>query len=211
MILPIQTDKPRFPPKRPLPPDAGELCSIDSGFLAGEGDIELDLGCARGHFLIAAAAAEPGVRFLGIDFQLSRIRETRRKISRLGLGNAAAVRGEILETIIRYVPHGSVRRIHLLFPDPWPKRRHAPRRVLQGPALDIFRALLRPGGELRFLTDDEPYFRQALMLLESSTHWTLQSGDPHGEWPPTEFQARFQRMGLPVHGFVAQIADRHSP
>jgi tRNA (guanine-N7-)-methyltransferase len=187
------------------------LCSLNAAFIEQAGDLELDLGCARGHFLVAVAAANPGTRFLGVDFQLSRIRETRRKISRLGLGNAAAVRGEILETIARYLPAASVRRIHLLFPDPWPKRRHATRRILQRPALAIFARLLQPGGQLRFLTDDEPYFQQARDLVESSPNWRILAGDPVADWPPTEFQARFRRMGLPVHGFLAHPCANAAP
>lgn len=200
----MMVEKPYFPPKRPLPPDAAELCTIPPDFLAANPQpLELDLGCARGHFLLAVAAANPGTRFLGVDFQLSRVRETRRKISRQSLTNAAAVRGEILEILRREIPPSSVRRMHILFPDPWPKRRHASRRLLQPEALATFAAALEPRGVLRFVTDDRPYFEQALHLMESAPAWQITDEDALTGWPQTEFQARFARLGLPAHGFIA--------
>jgi len=152
---------------------------------------------------VSAARQNPGIRFLGVDFQISRVRETRRKLQRLSLDNARAVRGEILETIVRLLPAGSVRRIHLLFSDPWPKRRHANRRLLQPPALDIFFHLLKADGELRFLTDDETYFRQGEAIIHATPGWKILAADPFAGWPETEFQARFRRLGKPVRGLCA--------
>jgi tRNA (guanine-N7-)-methyltransferase len=170
---------------------------------ACQGHWELDLGSARGHFLTAAASAWPDRCFLGLEWQAHRVRFTRRKLRHLGLDNARAVRGEILTLLQEKIPPASVARVHVLFPDPWPKRRHARRRLLQPATLAALARVVRTGGEFRFLTDAAPYHEQAVSLLQTSPHWEITNRDPIAGWPASEFQTRFTKMGLPVFGFLA--------
>jgi tRNA (guanine-N7-)-methyltransferase len=171
---------------------------------ASVGPWELDLGSARGHFLVAAAAAWPERFFLGLEWQAHRVRFTRRKLHRQGLANARVVRGEILTLLREKIPAAAVARVHVLFPDPWPKRRHARRRLLQPEGLAAIAHVTKPGGEFRFLTDAEPYHQQALALLQSMPQWKVSTTDPRAGWPASEFQARFEKMGQPVYGWVAE-------
>ena len=172
-----------------------------------EAPIEADLGCARGHFLVAAARQWPERRFLGVEWQLRRVRETLRKLQHHGACNTQVLRGEILETLAHHVPDAALQRVHVLFPDPWPKRRHAPRRLLQPAAWVEFSRILCPGGEVRFLTDDAPYFQQVARTLATLDNWqilTADSAEAQEGWPLTEFQARFQRLQLPIYGLLAR-------
>jgi tRNA (guanine-N7-)-methyltransferase len=161
---------------------------------------ELDLGCARGKFLVEAAALWPEIQFLGVDRQTERVLRTRRKIRRLSLRNAWAVQGDILDFLREKVPAQRISRIHVLFPDPWPKRRHAPRRIFQpGFLLEVERVLLS-GGALRFLTDHAPYHEEVKKWLPERPGWKKAAAPPPEKerWPQTEFQARFQSRKQPV-------------
>lgn len=164
------------------------------------GPHELDLGCARGKFLVAVAEQFPETRFLGIERQSDRVLRARRKIARLGLRNAWAIQGEILTCLREQVPAASVQRVHLLFPDPWPKRRHAARRIFQPEFLRAIERLLQTGGILRFVTDQLEYHRSVAAWWTQEPGWTLQAGEVEpNPWPPTEFQSRFLAAGLPVY------------
>lgn len=172
--------------------------------------VEADLGCARGDFLVAAARQFPDRLFLGIERQVPRARLTARRVSEAGLGNVAVLCGEILEVLERCVPEGALERVHVLFPDPWPKRRHARRRLLQSRGWNVFYRVLREGGQVRFLTDDAAYFDQALRLAQMLPGWRVVAdvgAEVSAGWPVSEFQARFLAKGLPIYGLIAEKTD----
>jgi tRNA (guanine-N7-)-methyltransferase len=177
-----------------------ELADIPADWWNSASACELDLGCARGKFLVEAAAIWPERQFLGVDRQTDRVLRTRRKIRRLGLANAWAVQGEILDFLREHVPAQRISRVHVLFPDPWPKRRHASRRIFQpGFLLEVERVLL-PGGALRFLTDHAPYHEDVKKWLPERSGWKIApTALPQDQpWPETEFQARFQSRNQSV-------------
>src|SRR5436190_589287 len=91
--------------------------------------LEVDLGCGDGSFLTAAAAANSKSNFLGVERLVGRVRSACRKIAANGLTNARILRCEISYAVCHLLPPGSVAGFHLMFPDPWPKRRHAARRL----------------------------------------------------------------------------------
>jgi len=164
------------------------------------GPLELDLGCGKGGFLASMAQQFPDVFFVGIERQSDRVLKTGKKITRLGLTNAAVFQGEILESLAAF-PAGRVDVIHVLFPDPWPKRKHQ-RRRLMGPAfLDAAFRALRPGGWLRFATDDIAYFRAARAVIEVDPRFA--AGDPPPvDYPRTDFQRLFEAQGKPSNSLM---------
>lgn len=168
--------------------------------------LELDLGCARGSFLLPMAEQFPDRFFAGIERLTDRVYRTRKKIERAGLGNALVFQGEILATLEEVFPRHCVDWLHLLFPDPWPKRRHAPRRILRPEALTSFAQVAKPNAHFRFLTDSQSYHAEALEVLQSQTCWNLVTTDPAelvAPWPPTEFQSRFVSRDQPLYGWIA--------
>lgn len=184
-----------------------ELLALEPAWWEQPGPVEADLGCARGHFLVAAARQFPATRFLGIEWQARRARETWRKLQNQGLTNARVLRGEILTTLREHIPAARLQRVHVLFPDPWPKRRHAARRLLQPAAWNEFARILQPSGEVRFLTDDLAYFQQTRRILHQLPDWHMLTEDVEAVqlgWPPTEFQSRFLRLHLPLYGLLAE-------
>ena len=97
------------------------------------------------------------------------------------------------------LPPESVSVIHLMFPDPWPKRRHWHRRLLQTDFLDSVSVALRPGGELRLTTDDQPYFTHMRAVFENHPGFVKEPWEPGDDYPQTDFERMFRTKGLPVY------------
>ena len=162
--------------------------------------LSLDIGCHRGDFLVALATENPQGNFLGIERQAGRVESTRRKITRLALPNAWALEGNALEVLSQF-PSAAIAALHILFPDPWPKRRHAGRRLLQPPFIEECIRTLVPGGLLRIATDDIAYAENIASLLLN--YPILQpSPPPLPVFPPTRFQLTFTSLGKPFREFL---------
>src|SRR5262249_23571855 len=117
--------------------------------------LEVDLGCGDGGFIAQLAANFPGRNFLGIEKLGGRVRRACKKASRLKVRNVRVVRVESSYAIQYLLPAGSADVVHLLFPDPWPKRKHKRRRIVQPAFLESVHRLLAPGGRFRIATDQE--------------------------------------------------------
>jgi tRNA (guanine-N7-)-methyltransferase len=165
---------------------------LDSWLGSAAAPLEIDFGCHRGAFLIGMAGLHPGANFLGIEKQLDRVERCNARAARLGLANACAIPGIGVESL-EPLPAACVSIFHLSFPDPWPKRRHASRRVFQKSFLAEIRRILRPDGVLRLMTDDEPYFREMLELV--SEGWREIPWDDGRETVPTAFELTFRNLG----------------
>src|SRR6478609_7727027 len=118
-----------------VPEDCLTPLNFDAIF-GREAPIHVDLGCGDGSFLASLASDNPGGNFLGIERLLGRVRTACRKVERAGLANARVLRFEISYAVQYLVPANSITTFHLMFPDPWPKRRHASRRVISESLLD---------------------------------------------------------------------------
>ena len=177
--------------------------------IAGDGDaatfpvdqpLVLDLGCGNGLFLAALAAAEPGWNMLGIEKKDYRVRQARRRAR--DLPNARIVQGEVNEVVSR-LPDASVSRVYLLFSDPWPKRRHAVRRLVQDDFVSLVGSRLAPGGIFFFASDAVEYWEWAKERFGEAgwklADWLLPEG-----WPLTEFEQRFLADGVQIGRFQAQ-------
>jgi tRNA (guanine-N7-)-methyltransferase len=166
---------------------------LPAGWFGGAAaPLEIDFGCHRGAFLLGMAALHPGVNFLGIEKQADRVEKCNARAARLGLGNARAVQGLGVESL-ESLPPSSVAVFHLYFPDPWPKRRHASRRVFQNHFLTAIARILRTDGILRLMTDDEAYFQE--MRDRIAGRWIETPWDDGRETVPTAFELTFRKLG----------------
>lgn len=157
--------------------------------------LEVDLGCGDGSFLVEMAAANPGRSFLGIERLLRRVWRARRKITQRSLTNARVLRVETSYAIQQMLPAASVSRFHLLFPDPWPKRRHWCRRVVTEDFLASIHRALVPRGLLRIATDQIIYFREIERLAGQSTQFVI-SSDPEPPTAQSTFEKRFSQSRI---------------
>ena len=161
--------------------------------------LEVDLGCGDGSFLTALAAQNPDNDFLGIERLLGRVRSACRKIERAGLTNARVTRFEISYAVEYLLSPCSVAAFYLLFPDPWPKRRHASRRLVTRDFLaSLYRALV-PNGTVRIATDEIEYFQHITRLVSESRLFGATT-DAVQTAVTTKFERRFRERGLAIHG-----------
>jgi len=162
--------------------------------------LEVDIGCHKGLFLTEMAAQLPDRRFLGVEWQSKRVEKTRAKIAAQGLTNACVIRADGLD-FLREMPSAVADHLHVLFPDPWPKRRHHIRRLVQKRFLAECHRVLKSGAILRLVTDDRPYHDAMAALLEEDeirSQWQILPGEDRS-YPVTEFQKKFLAAGLPIH------------
>jgi tRNA (guanine-N7-)-methyltransferase len=169
--------------------------------------VEVDLGCGEGSFLARIAAENPGKDFLGIERLLGRVREACRKIERANLTNARVLRFEISYVVERLLPEGSVTAFHLMFPDPWPKRRHASRRLVNENFLASLHRALLPNGTVRIATDETDYFRQITRLISESPLFAI-IFDADATRAVSKFERHFIQDGVTIHRLVARKVSR---
>ncbi len=170
--------------------------------------LEVDLGCGDGTFLATLAREQPARNFLGVDWAASRVRAACRKIGDAQLPNARVLRAQNLETLRTLLAPQSVEVCHLLFSDPWPKRRHHERRVFSEEFLHAVAEVLIPGGLLRVATDHAEYFsamQQTWPKAEAFAVCPLDAGETGFS---TTFENRFRATGARIHRVVLRKMRR---
>jgi tRNA (guanine-N7-)-methyltransferase len=163
--------------------------------------LQVDLGCGDGSFLAAVAAANPERNFIGVERLLGRSRSACRKITVGELTNVRVLRCEISCAVESLLPSESVSVFHLMFPDPWPKRRHAPRRIVTKVFLDSIHRALVPHGTLRITTDQIDYFRKIESLADEAPGF-LRTADERTQSGSSTFEKRFRQSGTEIYRLV---------
>lgn len=162
--------------------------------------LQVDLGCGDGDLLGDLARKHPHKNFLGTEKLAGRVAKTCRKSA--DLDNVRVINVESGYAVRYLLPEGSVETFYLLFPDPWPKRRHHSRRIVQPEFLASIERALEPGGTIYLATDDLNYFQQIERIagstdrLECISHSSL--GADAG-LPETKFERRFRAQGAPIY------------
>jgi tRNA (guanine-N7-)-methyltransferase len=169
-----------------------------SEVFANDQAVEVDLGSGSGKFLVEAAQRFPDRNFLGVERLLGRVRKTRRRAFRLGVTNLRLLRMEIQYSVRYVIPNESVFRFHLYFPDPWPKRRHHVRRVIDRDFLGALWRALVPDGEIRIKTDHEEYCQKILRAAGEPALWQLLEWVDDG-YPITNFEQYFAARNIPIY------------
>src|SRR5438270_6123069 len=159
--------------------------------------LEIDLGCGDGAFLAALAQENPAHNFLGIERLLGRVRSICRKITRLDLKNARILRMQSDYAITHLLPSDSVTTFHLLFPDPWPKRRHHRRRAFTPEFVSSIHRALITGGLFHVATDHADYYHQIERVIAAADIFVISREQYH--FPPTSFEQKYVARGLSIH------------
>lgn len=161
--------------------------------------LEVEVGCGKGRFLTARAAAHPETDFLGIERMLGRVHSFDEKCCRLKLANAHVLRLEALYTFWYLLPAHGVRTVYVFFPDPWPKKRHHSHRLFGPLFLKALWKRLETGGRIEFATDHEEYFRFVTeACFPASPAFKRVEPMVRGPEAWTEFETRFRGQGLPI-------------
>jgi tRNA (guanine-N7-)-methyltransferase len=173
----------------------------------GVDEVRLEIGFGGAEHLIREADAHPRSGFIGSDGFVNAIAKALAAIDERKLVNVRLHFGDASE-LIDWLPDASLSRIDLLYPDPWPKRRHWKRRFIQDDTLRRLARLLKHGGELRFATDIADYAVHALarVLRSPDFEWTAEAAEdwrkPWAGFPGTRYEAKAKREGRVPAYFV---------
>ena len=173
-----------------------------------DNDIHIEIGMGKGRFLMDMAALHPDINYVGIEKYSSVLLRAIQKQEQLLLPNIIFIRMDA-ETITEVFAPGEVGRIYLNFSDPWPKDRHAKRRLPSREFLKRYDRILVPDGVVEFKTDNKDLFRFALDEIEPAG-WTLDAVtyDLHNDEVMnkgnvmTEYEERFSEAGNPIYKYI---------
>ena len=174
-----------------------------------EQPVELEIGSGKGTFLTDQAKARPEVNFFGIEWANWFYRYAADRLRRNGCLNARMVRAEAMFFLQEFVPDASLAVLHVYFPDPWPKKRHHKRRLVQEPFLRQAERVLAPGGRLQIVTDHKGYFEENIEpVLKSSRvlnviEYNRPGSAAEGEFVGTNFERKYRREGRPFYALAA--------
>ena len=160
--------------------------------------LHVDLGCGDGSFLCAMAQLFPKINFLGIERLAKRVETVRRKAEKIE--NVRVLRADTLFAVRYLLPKSSVEAFYLLFPDPWPKRRHQLRRIFTSGFLEAIAVALEQHGVLRVATDQFDYFQQVERISRAHLEFQVVARSPDDTLLPlTKFERKFRKQGEPIH------------
>lgn len=153
-------------------------------------NISLEIGCGKGHWLSAYAAANPDELCVGIDLISERVRDSQRRAKNKNASNAHFVKAEALEFLEAMPRDARIGKIFIFFPDPWPKERHHKRRLMQHEFLDYIRQFANAGAKLYFRTDYREYFDWTAEIINENSNWKITEETEL----PLEEVSQFQRI-----------------
>jgi tRNA (guanine-N7-)-methyltransferase len=171
----------------------------------------LEIGFGNGENLLALARAQPGRDYLGVEVHRPGVGRLLLALEQHGLGNVRLICRDAVEVLERQIPAGCFSEILILFPDPWPKKRHHKRRLVRPSFVAALIRALAPGGVLRLATDWQPYALEMLATLSGARGLANLAADGgFVERPAERLPTRFEVRGLRLGHEVWDLAFRRS-
>ena len=177
---------------------------LDAAALFGDArDLNLEIGFGNGDSLVQMAAAAPQAGYIGIEVHRPGVGHAMLAAAAAGIDNLRLIRHDAVAILRDHVADGTLARVQIYFPDPWPKARHHKRRIVQQPFTDLVWRKLRAGGEIHCATDWAAYAEWMRDIFAGDPKWhNLGNADgyaPRPEWrPQTKFERRGERLGHSV-------------
>jgi tRNA (guanine-N7-)-methyltransferase len=187
--------------------DQAAPADLRSLFTPPADEMRLEIGFGGGEHLVAQAQAHPPTGFIGSDAFVNAMGKVLASIEAQNIDNIRLYFGDALH-LLEWLPSASLARVDLLYPDPWPKRRHWKRRFVQDESIAQIARILRPGGEFRFATDIADYAAWTLARLLRSPDfiWTAEQADdwrrPWAGFNGTRYEAKALREGRTPGYFI---------
>jgi tRNA (guanine-N7-)-methyltransferase len=177
-------------------------------------EIRLEIGFGAGEYLVSEARAHPRTGFIGVEPFVNGMAKALAAIAAERLANVRLHHGDATE-VLAWLPPASLARVDLVYPDPWPKRRHWKRRFVQDESVAAIARVLRPSGEFRFASDVPDYAAWTLRHLMRSPRfvWTAERAEhwrrPWPGFPGTRYEAKAKRAGrVPCYLIFRRTDDR---
>lgn len=185
-------------------PGKDAVAAIDAASLfQREAPLAIEIGFGSGDHLAECAAARTDTNFIGIEVHRPGVGRLLQRAEQLGLNNLRVACADAVELLRIAVPAGTVDEVMIFFPDPWPKKRHHKRRLIQTDFARLLAQVLRSGGRLRLATDWAEYAAHMREVLDALTEFENLGGaegfiDRPDDRPLTRFEARGLRLGHAV-------------
>jgi tRNA (guanine-N7-)-methyltransferase len=181
--------------------ETGETLDLDAAFGRAAART-LEIGFGNGESLVALAQAHPDEDFLGIEVHRPGVGHLMLRAESLGLSNIRVACRDAVEVLSRQLPDASLDAVLLYFPDPWPKKRHHKRRIVQPAFVALVARKLKPGGRFRLATDWQNYAEQMLAVVGDCAMLENEFDAGYAPRPDsrplTRFETRGQRLGHEV-------------
>lgn len=164
--------------------------------------LHFEIGFGGGEHLAYRADLLPNHGFIGAEPFVNGVAQALTHIEEQRLANVRLHMGDALE-VLKRIPDGALTMLYLLHPDPWPKNKHAKRRMMNDGPVRLFADKLRPGGELRFGTDHPVYLRHALMVMQRHTdafEWQVKGRASWEQRPSGWCETRYEHKARTVFG-----------
>jgi tRNA (guanine-N7-)-methyltransferase len=172
--------------------------------LPADAPLVLEIGFGRGEFLIGLARAAPHAAHVGVELSARRVHKQARRLAKDVLRNVRLVHGRGEDALAELFASGSLAAVWINFSDPWPKKRHHRRRLVQAPLVATIADRLQPGGELHVATDDVPYAEHIDAVLTAEPR--LENAFAPHRWlaevpgrTPTAYELEWRAEGRPLH------------
>lgn len=182
-------------------PDDGGVLSAEELFDPLPGTLFLEIGFGGGEHLAWQAAQHPEAGFVGAEYFITGVASLLGQLPDGGVATPLRLYIGDARDLLERLPDAVFDRIFILFPDPWPKRRHHKRRLIRRATLDLLARVLKDGAELRFATDDAGYLAWALERLSDHPAFAWQVAGPAdwrhrpADWPATRYEEKALRAG----------------
>ena len=180
---------------------------IDPAAIFGDArPVWLEVGFGGGEHMVAMAARYPGIGIIGCEPFINGVAMLLGKIRAAGVSNVSVHPGDARD-LMDVLPDGSIAKAFLNYPDPWPKARHAKRRMVNDGPLDLIAAKLKPGAEFRLGTDDPTYCAHAMMVMNRRRDFQWTAATPGDflnrpdDWPETRYERKARAKGHEVWYF----------
>ncbi|NYG08014.1 tRNA (guanine-N7-)-methyltransferase [Phycicoccus badiiscoriae] len=191
-----------FGPRHSIPASGMLLPSEAFGRTA---PVVLEIGCGHGAAALAYASAHPAHDLLAVDVFTPALARMLAEADRRGLTNLWMHRGDAVTLLAERVAPASLAGVHVFFPDPWPKSKHARRRFISAETLDLIASRLAPGGELLLATDHDGYAAHVRSAFAAHGGFVVTEGE-RPSWRPTDgFEAKGLAAGRRVSEFRAEV------
>ena len=171
--------------------------------------VVLEIGSGMGETTAQLVAAQPDVNYLAVEVYKPGLAQLMLRAEKLEVSNLRLLRGDAIVLLREHVEPGSLDEVRIYFPDPWPKKRHHKRRLVQPESVELITSRLRPGGVLHLATDWENYAEQMREVCEAESQLSNRYADEPGGWAPrpdwrpvTKFENRAHDEGREIRDLI---------